>query len=73
MYSPKIREDLIPVLYHLGKEQGKPMTKVVDDIIRGYITLRKQNGGLRQEELLERLVDYAMEKFDQNVYKTNND
>ena len=34
MYSPKIQEDLIPVLYKLAKEQGKPMTKVVDEILR---------------------------------------
>ena len=34
MYSPKIKEDLIPVLYRLAKEQGRSMTKVVDEILR---------------------------------------
>jgi hypothetical protein len=34
MYSPKISEDLIPVLYRLGKKQAKPMTKVIDGILR---------------------------------------
>jgi hypothetical protein len=34
MYSPKIKEDLIPVLYRLAKEQGKPMTRVIDEILR---------------------------------------
>lgn len=34
MYSPKIREDLIPILYQLAKQQGKPMTEVVDEILR---------------------------------------
>ena len=34
MYSPKISEDLIPPLYQLSKEKGKPMTKVVNEILR---------------------------------------
>jgi hypothetical protein len=34
MYSPKIKEDLIPIIYRLAKEQGKPMTQVVDEILR---------------------------------------
>jgi len=34
MYSPKIDEDLIPVLYKMAKAQGRPMTKIVNDIIR---------------------------------------
>ena len=34
MYSPKIREDLIPILYRLAKKQGQSMTAVVDAILR---------------------------------------
>ena len=34
MYSPKIKEDLIPILYRLAKEQNKSMTQVVDEILR---------------------------------------
>ena len=34
MYSPKISEDLIPILYALAKEKNIPMTRVVDQIIR---------------------------------------
>ncbi len=34
MYSPKISEDLIPILYRLRKKKKKPMTKVVDEILR---------------------------------------
>jgi hypothetical protein len=34
MYLPKISEHLIPVLYRLAKKQGKPMTKVVNEILR---------------------------------------
>lgn len=34
MYSPKITEELIPQLYQCAKEQGVPMTRLVDRIIR---------------------------------------
>jgi hypothetical protein len=39
-YSPKIREDLIPVLYRLAKEEKRPMTKVVDQILREGLDIR---------------------------------
>ena len=39
-YSPKIREDLIPVLYRMGKQMRKPMTKVVDQILREDLHIR---------------------------------
>ena len=38
MYSPKLREDLIPRLYKLAKEQKRPMTKVLDALIRDKLT-----------------------------------
>jgi len=34
MYSPKIKEDLIPKLYKLARKRRIPMTKLVDNIIR---------------------------------------
>ena len=34
MYSPKVREDLIPVLYRLAKLRGMPMTMLVDGMLR---------------------------------------
>ena len=34
MYSPKIREDLIPLLYQLKLCLDKPMTEILDDIVR---------------------------------------
>ncbi len=37
IYSPKISEDLIPVLYRIGKRERKPMTKVVDGFLRNSI------------------------------------
>lgn len=42
MYSPKISEDLIPELYEISKDIQRPMTKVIDKIIRNYITLYKR-------------------------------
>ncbi len=37
MYSPKIKEDLIPTIYRLSKENQAPMTKVVDGILRSAL------------------------------------
>ncbi len=34
MYSPKISEEWIPVLYRLAKDRKIPMTRLVDGIIR---------------------------------------
>ena len=33
MYSPKIDEELIPVLYHTAKAKGIPMTRLVTILI----------------------------------------
>lgn len=37
MYSPKIREDLIPRLYRLRQSMGVPMTKLVNQAIENYL------------------------------------
>lgn len=37
MYSPKIKPELIPILYTIAKEAKKPMTVVVSEIIEDYI------------------------------------
>ena len=37
MYSPKIREELIPVLYRLAQHKRMPMTKLVDGLLRESI------------------------------------
>ena len=34
MYSPKISEDLIPIIYDKAKEKKKQMTKIVDELLR---------------------------------------
>jgi hypothetical protein len=33
VYSPKIAEQLIPVLYHAAKDQGVPMTALVNRLL----------------------------------------
>jgi len=38
VYSPKIRENLIPVLYRLAKVKKIPMTVLVNEIIEDYLT-----------------------------------
>ena len=37
MYSPKIKEDLIPKIYQKAKAQGITMTNLVDKIIRNVL------------------------------------
>lgn len=39
VYSPKISEDLIPLLYHLALEKKKPMTQFVDNLLRPQVLL----------------------------------
>ena len=34
MYSPKIKEDLIPILYKLAKQEVKTMTALIDQMLR---------------------------------------
>lgn len=38
MYSPKISEDLIPILYREAKARRIPMTKLVDLLLRSSLT-----------------------------------
>ena len=46
MYSPKVKEDLIPILYKLAKQEGKPMTALINEMLRAEIV--KRNGQLSQ-------------------------
>jgi predicted DNA-binding protein len=50
-YSPKIREDLIPILYHLAKRKRVPMTRLVNEIIENY--LHQIKDALREMEARE--------------------
>ena len=40
MYSPRIKKDLIPLLYRVARHEGKPMTRLVDEILRPEIERR---------------------------------
>ena len=45
MYSPKISEQYIPTLYHLGKRVKKPMTLLVEEAISQYLEREIHNNG----------------------------
>ncbi len=37
MYSPKVPERFIPVLYRLGRARGRPMTQLVAEAVARYL------------------------------------
>ena len=43
MYSPKIKEDLIHVLYKLAKKKKTPMTRLVDQLLRDSLKHKTLN------------------------------
>jgi post-segregation antitoxin (ccd killing protein) len=44
MYSPKIREEYIPVLYRLAKSRKLRMTAIANEAIAKYIENEVNNG-----------------------------
>ena len=44
MYSPQIREDLIPYLYKLARFLNVPMTKIVNSILEEVIDKLREKG-----------------------------
>jgi len=56
MYSPKIREDLIPYLYRLSRHLGQPMTKTVNHFLEQAISHFKQTGIFSDIEAEEKAV-----------------
>lgn len=56
LYSPKIREDLIPKIYKLARFKGAPMTRIVDDIIRPAIIRLTETGLFNEMEKEERAI-----------------
>ena len=42
MYSPKISEELVPLLYRLGKARRVPMTRLVDSLLRKALAAEDQ-------------------------------
>jgi hypothetical protein len=43
MYSPKISEELIPIIYRMSKAKGQPMTRTVNAIIRKALEEEERN------------------------------
>ena len=56
MYSPKVKEDLIPILYKLAKQEQKPMTALVDEMIRAEIANRNGNVEASNDETVSKGV-----------------
>ena len=63
MYSPKVKGDLIPILYKIAKQEQKPMTALIDEMIRAEIA--KRNGQVNQTkvgmvlESVKKTADYG--------------
>jgi len=49
MYSPKIEDRYIPILYRVAKAYRVPMTKLVNQIIHDYLTKRLSTDLLEKE------------------------
>jgi hypothetical protein len=50
MYSPKIREDLIPKIYQAAKKAEVPMTVWVNEAIEEALSNREENEGQGTKE-----------------------
>ncbi len=53
MYSPKIKEEFIPILYRISCSKKIPMTKLVNQIIKDYLERNGEMEG-KEEGLAER-------------------
>jgi hypothetical protein len=41
MYSPKIKEEYIPIIYRIAKDRGIPMTHIVREALDEYLNKPK--------------------------------
>jgi len=64
-YSPKIKEDYIPVLYLIAKEQKIPMTKLVNRMIENEVNLLIERRRIEKEGNYNRRITVAS-RGDQN-------
>jgi len=60
MYQPKIREELIRVLYIFAKVRGVPMTTLINEIVEEWVRREERNlnhayGGKEEDD--DRLSD----------------
>ncbi len=51
MYSPRIRDDLIPPIYHAAKHEGVAMTTWVSRAVEAALAGRQQVGGEEPERI----------------------
>jgi hypothetical protein len=51
MYSPKIKAELVMKLYKIGKENGIPMTTLVNDMLAAWV--RNREAG----HLIDRIIE----------------
>ena len=65
MYSPKIKPDLIHDLYLLAKRKGKPMTKIVSEVIEDYL-INESNEMLELDSTVNAVQD-GNERFGYDV------
>ena len=56
MYSPKISEELIPVIFRVALAKKMPMTKLVNRILQEYL---EKNHPAEVQAVKERRVEYG--------------
>ena len=54
MYSPKIKEELIPILFRIAAFKRIPMTTLVNQIIKDYL---KRDFQIQSEKTVEELKE----------------
>jgi hypothetical protein len=54
MYSPKVREKYVPVLYRMGQRRGVPMTRLVEEALDSYLTQHGLIDEVRAEAMRRR-------------------
>ena len=59
MYSPKIKEEFIPILYRISASKRIPMTKLVNQIIKDYLERNFQTQSEKTVEELKEKLDLA--------------
>jgi hypothetical protein len=59
MYSPKIKDEFIPLLYRISASKRMPMTKLVNQIIKDYLERNFQIQSEKTVELLKEKLDLA--------------
>lgn len=53
LYSPQIREDLIPLVYRAAKSESVPMTTWVSQAVENALVLREQSRTEDEENVVE--------------------